>query len=154
MGLPSEKAQYVHRVGRTARAGKTGQGLILLADFERFFLRQLSDLPLAPAPELPGMAAARAAVAAGLRRVDPESKAAAYRTWLGFYKTHVRACGWDLPQLVQQANHFAEVVGARPRSCLSHEQLKPLALAPACLPCTCTCQRRRRVPQAPGSAKH
>ena len=116
MGLPSEKAQYVHRVGRTARAGKTGQGLILLADFERYFLKELRDLPLAPAPELPDMAAARAAAAQGLRRVDPEVKAQAYRTWLGFYKAYAKACGWSLPQLVDAANHFARIIGACPSS--------------------------------------
>ncbi len=123
VGLPSEKAQYVHRVGRTARAGKTGQGLILLADFESHFLRQLGDLPLSPAPAPPDAAGARAATAAGLARVDAETKAQAYRTWLGFYKGYVKACGWGLPELVQQANHFARVIGAAPPA------------AAACMPC-------------------
>merc|ERR1740123_2345877 len=30
VSLPSDKAQYVHRLGRTARAGKSGQGMLLL----------------------------------------------------------------------------------------------------------------------------
>ena len=34
LGLPMEKAQYIHRLGRTARAGKSGKGLIILG--ERF----------------------------------------------------------------------------------------------------------------------
>ena len=42
VGVPSEKAQYVHRVGRTARAGKTGHAVLLLADFEEYFIRQLT----------------------------------------------------------------------------------------------------------------
>ena len=37
VGVPSDKAQYVHRLGRTARAGKGGQGLLVLADFEVCF---------------------------------------------------------------------------------------------------------------------
>lgn len=39
VGLPSDKAQYIHRLGRTARAGKGGHGILLLCDFEsvRFF---------------------------------------------------------------------------------------------------------------------
>lgn len=34
VGLPMDKAQYVHRLGRTARAGKGGHGVLLLCDFE------------------------------------------------------------------------------------------------------------------------
>ena len=52
VGLPSDKAQYVHRLGRTARAGKAGGGHLLLADFERFFLNSLRDLPVQTRPPL------------------------------------------------------------------------------------------------------
>ena len=41
VGQPADKAQYVHRLGRTARAGKQGSGVLLLADFERGFLRDV-----------------------------------------------------------------------------------------------------------------
>jgi ATP-dependent RNA helicase MSS116 len=41
MGVPSDKAQYVHRVGRTARAGKRGQALLMLCDFEAAFLNKV-----------------------------------------------------------------------------------------------------------------
>lgn len=34
VGVPTDKAQYVHRVGRTARAGKAGHALLVLCDFE------------------------------------------------------------------------------------------------------------------------
>ena len=54
MGLPAEKAQYIHRVGRTARAGKAGRGVLLLSDFEApYFLGQLRDVNIAAAPPLP-----------------------------------------------------------------------------------------------------
>jgi ATP-dependent RNA helicase MSS116 len=33
------KEQYIHRLGRTARAGKSGAGLLLLADFEQNCMR-------------------------------------------------------------------------------------------------------------------
>ena len=52
VGLPSDRAQYVHRLGRTARAGKAGGGHLLLADFESFFLSSLRDLPLQTRPPL------------------------------------------------------------------------------------------------------
>ena len=37
VGLPSDKAQYIHRIGRTARAGRGGCGVLLLAEFEKSF---------------------------------------------------------------------------------------------------------------------
>ena len=38
MGLPSDKSQYVHRLGRTARAGKGGNGVLVLNTFDQRFL--------------------------------------------------------------------------------------------------------------------
>ena len=46
VGMPSDKAQYIHRLGRTARAGKAGGGYLLLADYEAGCLNGMSDLPL------------------------------------------------------------------------------------------------------------
>ena len=47
IGIPSDKAQYVHRLGRTARAGKNGSGLIVLTPSEMRFLRkEASDLSI------------------------------------------------------------------------------------------------------------
>lgn len=46
MGLPSDKEQYIHRLGRTGRKGKEGQGILLLAPWEEFFLSTLEDLPI------------------------------------------------------------------------------------------------------------
>ena len=58
LGLPADKAQYIHRVGRTARAGKRGRSALLLSDFEApYFLRQLRDVTVTPAPPLPENAA-------------------------------------------------------------------------------------------------
>lgn len=46
VGLPSSREQYIHRVGRTARAGKKGEAMLLLQDFEQVFLRNLKGLPV------------------------------------------------------------------------------------------------------------
>merc|ERR1712127_605149 len=34
VGLPESRDQYIHRLGRTGRAGKKGEGIVLLAPFE------------------------------------------------------------------------------------------------------------------------
>lgn len=41
VGIPSSREQYIHRLGRTARAGRTGRGLLVLMPEEQHFLRQL-----------------------------------------------------------------------------------------------------------------
>ncbi|KAJ2787492.1 hypothetical protein GGI15_000679 [Coemansia interrupta] len=46
VGIPSEKDAYVHRLGRTGRAGKTGEGVILLTPLELGFLKNLKDIPI------------------------------------------------------------------------------------------------------------
>ena len=52
MGAAHSRAEYIHRLGRTGRAGAEGQGLLLLHDFERGFLEQLSDLDIKEAAEV------------------------------------------------------------------------------------------------------
>ena len=46
VGMPADQAQYIHRIGRTARAGKQGQAVLLLHDFEQFFLKTIAELPV------------------------------------------------------------------------------------------------------------
>merc|ERR1711971_763456 len=53
VGLPSDKAQYIHRLGRTARSGKGGSGLLILCDFEQYFLKEVTDLALKENPPIP-----------------------------------------------------------------------------------------------------
>ncbi|CAE7356731.1 unnamed protein product [Symbiodinium sp. CCMP2456] len=50
MGAAHSKAEYVHRLGRTGRAGREGQGLLLLHEFEQGFLAEVSDLGIAEVP--------------------------------------------------------------------------------------------------------
>ena len=46
VGIPSDKAQYVHRIGRTGRAGKGGKEILLLCNKEQRFLNECRDLPM------------------------------------------------------------------------------------------------------------
>ena len=86
VGIPSNREQYIHRIGRTARAGLKGEAVIILAQFEaRAF--PAKDLPIHPhAPLNPDRleAAARQLkeTAVLLPRALPES---AYQSFLGFY---------------------------------------------------------------------
>jgi ATP-dependent RNA helicase MSS116 len=111
VGLPSSREQYIHRLGRTARAGKTGEGLLLLAPHEAFFARQLKDLPISDAPAQVDPNTAHA-VSQALARVDVRTKEQAYVAWLGFYNGSCGKMGWSKEVLVQNANRYAlEVLG-------------------------------------------
>ena len=45
-GLPWGVTQYVHRLGRTGRAGAEGKNVLILANFERTFLAKLKHLDI------------------------------------------------------------------------------------------------------------
>ncbi|KAJ2493890.1 hypothetical protein IWW37_000276 [Coemansia sp. RSA 2050] len=46
VGVPSESDAYIHRLGRTGRAGKSGEGVILLNPVEMAFLKHLKGIPV------------------------------------------------------------------------------------------------------------
>lgn len=46
VGIPSDREQYIHRLGRTGREGKEGVGILLLAPWEKYFLDEVKDLPI------------------------------------------------------------------------------------------------------------
>ena len=111
VGLPSSREQYIHRLGRTARAGKKGEGLLLLAPHEEFFTRQLKDLPITAAPAAVDPDVLNN-VNNALRRVDNRTKEQAYVAWLGFYNSSTGKMGWDKRRLVEEGNRYAlEILG-------------------------------------------
>jgi superfamily II DNA/RNA helicase len=56
VGAPSDRDIYIHRIGRTGRAGASGDSTLILAPFEKHFVRELHDIPIKdhelPASEL------------------------------------------------------------------------------------------------------
>ncbi|GIL57216.1 hypothetical protein Vafri_12427 [Volvox africanus] len=52
-GAPSNREQYIHRAGRTGRAGQTGRCVLLIGDHEAAFLGHLTDLDIKPLSPLP-----------------------------------------------------------------------------------------------------
>jgi len=107
VGVPSDRAQYIHRLGRTARAGKSGAGYLLLCDFETYFLNLVKDLPLQKA-NLSITPEAFDTVRKGLTKVDNKTSEQAYQAWLGYYNSQGRI-RWSKTELVQQANKYAQV---------------------------------------------
>jgi ATP-dependent RNA helicase MSS116, mitochondrial len=44
--MPTSRDQYIHRIGRTGRAGKDGEAILLISPFEQNFLRHLTGIPI------------------------------------------------------------------------------------------------------------
>ena len=112
----TEREQYIHRLGRTARAGKSGGGMLLIAPYEeRTMLQALRDMPLKKINIVPDVAVLQACTRA-IQNVPNNSelrKSAeqCYAAWLGYYNTNCKKCGWDKEELVRQANMLAIIYG-------------------------------------------
>jgi ATP-dependent RNA helicase MSS116 len=113
VGLPSNGEQYVHRVGRTARAGNDGRAIILLTPAESFFMKVNRHLPIQPHPEtkavLEGAAAYEDPVTQAMYSIDEEIKQRAYSSYIGFFAGSglLKQVRLDKPGLVQLANELA-----------------------------------------------
>ena len=98
MGVPGSKDTYVHRIGRTARAGKEGEGWLIIAPPEQRLIGSLlrgidlkpdttlktAAVDIAKDAELPAdVARMITQVVEAAKSVDEEYKSAAFRASLG-----------------------------------------------------------------------
>lgn len=128
----TDRDQYIHRLGRTARAGMEGRGMLVLADFETPLLKELSDLPLSESKSLEvdransrtGRTISRLKSGSELEKSAQQS----YQAWLGFYNTHLKRLKLDKPRLVQLAEHYSKTVGLSEVPLLEKKTLKKMNL--------------------------
>lgn len=111
----TERAQYIHRLGRTARAGKKGMGALLLAPYEEKWMgKELQEMPLNEAniAEYGSQFLLKTAISNLSKDQDLRNSAEmAYRAWLGFYNGHLKKVGWSKATLVQHANQWSRDIG-------------------------------------------
>ncbi|KAK4379207.1 hypothetical protein RND71_001069 [Anisodus tanguticus] len=110
IGVPADRQQYIHRLGRTGRKGKEGQGILLLAPWEEYFLATIKDLPISKAPVPLVDPETKKKVERALSHIDMKSKETAYQAWLGYYNSN-RSIGKDKYRLVELANEFSRTMG-------------------------------------------
>jgi ATP-dependent RNA helicase MSS116 len=119
LGLPASPEQYIHRLGRTARAGAIGRGILILSQDERFFLensksgigalpiKPLSASSTPPGPTSETVQQVHTQLQPILAAVPDEEKGQVYRAWLGYYNTYLKRFGWEKKELVRQAGLLA-----------------------------------------------
>ncbi|CAI7865234.1 unnamed protein product [Closterium sp. NIES-53] len=111
VGLPADRAQYIHRLGRTGRAGKEGHGVLLLSPWEKPFLPRLAGLPITPHKPLDPLSAQyEHKLNEALSRVETSAKEQAYVAFLGYYNSNLRVLKWTPQILVATGNEFAELM--------------------------------------------
>eukprot|EP00929_Paragymnodinium_shiwhaense_P051485 TRINITY_DN258_c0_g1_i1.p1 TRINITY_DN258_c0_g1~~TRINITY_DN258_c0_g1_i1.p1 ORF type:complete len:860 (-),score=179.33 TRINITY_DN258_c0_g1_i1:254-2833(-) len=111
VGCPSSRDQYIHRLGRTGRAGKSGRCILLLQDFESHFLRSVKDLPVEKLSSSQPFPQSKRAPNALWAAPNPKTGGQAYQAWMGYYNS-LRGLGWSSKQLVDHAYRFAESICA------------------------------------------
>eukprot|EP00816_Leptocylindrus_hargravesii_P002347 CAMPEP_0196802376 /NCGR_PEP_ID=MMETSP1362-20130617/1989_1 /TAXON_ID=163516 /ORGANISM="Leptocylindrus danicus, Strain CCMP1856" /LENGTH=686 /DNA_ID=CAMNT_0042173651 /DNA_START=18 /DNA_END=2078 /DNA_ORIENTATION=+ len=127
-GLADSTETYVHRLGRTGRAGKLGKGWLILSPLEEPFLNELStvanvdvDEELSELLNNPAPDDVQDKLDYALSRVDDgsdrdltESAKMAYKSLIGFHKSHIHRLHRNqdvLPKMIEFANKFAKQSG-------------------------------------------
>ena len=110
VGLPATSDAYTHRVGRTARAGKSGRAIIMLTQPESYFLKVNPQFPIRPYPASKQIIedhASASAVQQAMQSINDKTKHRAYQAYLGFMTSFTKKLNTDSAGLVQIANAFA-----------------------------------------------
>jgi ATP-dependent RNA helicase MSS116 len=131
----TERDQYIHRLGRTARAGKEGKGALLLAPYEENHMvqKELKDMPLQKTTSVPVTTGIDTIATRALQNVEEQkalkiSAEQSYRAWLGYYNSALKKVGWDKKQLVLQANSWAKESGLKDQPGLEKKTIGKMGL--------------------------
>ncbi|KAK9413102.1 putative ATP-dependent RNA helicase [Seiridium unicorne] len=105
VGIPADRESYIHRLGRTARAGAAGRGTFIVTEHEKYFPdHKLKDIPF---ENVQADLSSRDDVAQIAQNLEPEVQTKAYQSWLGYYKAPLKQLRWTPEQLVKEANNLA-----------------------------------------------
>ncbi|KAG7447700.1 DEAD-domain-containing protein [Guyanagaster necrorhizus] len=112
VGLPVNGEQYIHRLGRTARAGAAGRGTLILDPDEQSFLsnRALQGISIPQKESLPNemLESLLTVTNEALVKIDDKVKEQAYRAWLGYYNSNLKTTKWNKVELVKKATLYAQ----------------------------------------------
>ncbi|KAL4152205.1 hypothetical protein PRNP1_009139 [Phytophthora ramorum] len=129
----TDRDQYIHRLGRTARAGMEGRGVLVLADFEKALLRDLADLPLTELEQHPQLdkqnyRTTRALAKLGTGSQLEQSAEKAYAAFLGFYNSNLKKLGMSKTDLVETGALYSQLIGLDEVPMLQKKTLRAMGL--------------------------
>ena len=118
----TNRAAYVQRVGRTARAGATGEGVLLVDPAERPALALVADLVKETPLTFDAGAVAYPA--------NPKALKGAYRSWLGSLASVYKALKYPPASVIDWAKRFAVSLGQTVDDATLMSKLKIKSLGP------------------------
>ncbi|CAI5730052.1 unnamed protein product [Peronospora farinosa] len=129
----TDRDQYIHRLGRTARAGMEGRGILVLADFEKTLLRDLADLPLLELKQYPQFDKQKCRTTRALANVRDrsaleQSAEKAYAAFLGFYNSNLKKLRMSKMQLVETSALYSQFIGLEKVPMLQKKTLRAMGL--------------------------
>jgi ATP-dependent RNA helicase MSS116 len=142
-GLPESREQYIHRLGRTGRAGKEGQGILVLAPFEEKFLHELRDIEITENEKVTKLISDDSTydakllesilkVLSRIRSGDARLTLCAeqcYQSYIGYYNGHLKRTTLKSKQkLVETANAFAKTMGLKEQPVLTKKAVSKMGL--------------------------
>ncbi|GMH81416.1 hypothetical protein TrVE_jg13900 [Triparma verrucosa] len=119
-GLPQNVENYIHRCGRSGRGIQGGLSIVLLSEFERFFLEELEEQGIeVPRLEVELGGEEEEIIKKLKGRMDvPKSKELLnraklhYQAWIGYYCSHTKRLGIEKEDIVNKSIvHALEVLG-------------------------------------------
>lgn len=136
VGVPSTREQYIHRLGRTGRAGREGEGIIVLAPFEEAFLqKEVADLPIqkveSAALTQQEITETNELVTKSIHSMEEDMVREIYTAYLGYYSGRMPMLGQRRTMALTEANKFMEGLGITEIPHLSPRFLAQLGLGGA-----------------------
>ncbi|KAF1784108.1 P-loop containing nucleoside triphosphate hydrolase [Phytophthora cactorum] len=120
----TDRDQYIHRLGRTARAGMEGRGILVLADFEKSMLQ----LEQRPQLDQQNYRTTRALANVRQRSELEQSAEKAYAAFLGFYNSNLKKLGMSKTKLVETGALYSQLIGLEKVPLLQKKTLRAMGL--------------------------
>lgn len=141
IGIVESREQYIHRLGRTGRAGKVGEGILVLSPFEKKFINELTNIDISMNKDVtemlstPPEAKIEDAVNKALARVKSgdaqltKSAEQSYAAFLGYYRGAMKRTSMrNNDDLVSTANTLAKAMGLKEQPGLTKRTIGKMGL--------------------------
>ena len=107
IGIPESTEDYIHRIGRTARAGNHGRALLVMRPHERLFLQWLRK----EAVQLAEIEPPQSRKMQTEPVTDPALAYSAYQSYLGYVNSNRRQWHLSLEQTIDEAKSLGAALG-------------------------------------------
>lgn len=84
VGVPPNKDQYIHRIGRTGRAGKDGKSILLISPYEKKFLSELASIPIRLVPMEAHKSQSTGIMAAAIDKIPQRDRVGIFPIWFSY----------------------------------------------------------------------